>query len=251
MVATETIRIETPTGLRLAGVVHHPQIEDKGLGVVIAHGMLSSMDSDKHRSICEAVAAGGSTALRFDFRGRGESEGDPSDLTVSNEIEDILSALSFLRHRGCEKIAVVGSSLGGTVALLAGARDRGLEGLVTIAAPARLPDGPRQAWGGSGRTDGDLIEVAPGEFIHRSFFTDTERHNPISAARSIDCPWLIIHGATDTVVPVEDARLFADAAPAAEVKIHPTAGHRFDQPGERGWLVETVAGFVSDLSSGA
>jgi len=247
MAATESIRFETPSGLRLAGVVHHPQIEDNGLGVVVAHGMLSSKDSDKHRSICEAVAAGGATALRFDFRGRGESEGDPSDLTVSNEVEDLLASVASLRSRGLSRIAVVGSSLGGTVALLASARDRGLKSLVTIAAPARLPDGPRQAWRGSGRTDGDLIEVAPGEFIHRGFFTDARRHNPINSARGIDCPWLIIHGATDTVVPVEDAELLADAAPAAEVKIHPTAGHRFDQPGERGWLVETVAGFVSQL----
>ena len=249
MAATETIRIETPAGLQLAGVVHHPQMEDNRLGVVVAHGMLSSKGSDKHRSICEAVATGGATALRFDFRGRGESDGDPAELTVSNEIEDFLAALSFLRHRGCEKISGVGSSLGGTVALLAGARDRGLNGLVTIAAPARLPKGPREAWGGSGRiADGELIEVAPGEFIHRGFFTDAEHHDPIGAARSIGCPWLIVHGAADPVVPVEDATLLAEASADGELVIHPTAGHRFDQPEEREWLVEGVAGFLGSFA---
>ncbi len=249
MAATEPIRIEAPAGLLLAGVMYQPQTKDNGMGVVAAHGMLSSKDSDKHRLICEAAASGGTTALRFDFRGRGGSDGDPSDLTVSNEVEDLLASIAFLRKRGLSRIAVVGSSLGGTVALLAGAADHNLVGLVTIAAPARLPDGPREAWGGSGTVaDGDLVEVAPDQFIHRGFFTDAERHDPIGAARSIDCPWLIIHGATDSVVPVEDTELLADAAPAAEVKIHPTAGHRFDQPGERGWLVETVAGFISDLS---
>ncbi len=249
MAATETIRIETPAGLWLAGVLHRPQIEDNRLGVVVAHGMLSSKDSDKHRSICEAAASGGATALRFDFRGRGESDGDPSDLTVSNEVEDLLASIAFLRKRGRSRIAVVGSSLGGTVALLAGAVNRDPAGLVTIAAPARLPNKPRQAWSGSGTVaDGDLIEVAPGEFIHRRFFIDAECHDPIGAARTIDCPWLIIHGAADEVVPVQDAGFLADAAPASELKIHPTAGHRFDRPDEREWLVETVAGFLSDLS---
>jgi pimeloyl-ACP methyl ester carboxylesterase len=249
MAATETIRFETPAGLWLAGVLHRPQIEDNGLGVVVAHGMLSSKDSDKHRLICEAVAAGGATALRFDFRGRGESDGDPSDLTVSNEVEDLLASIAFLSERGQSRIAVVGSSLGGTVALLAGSVNRDPAGLVTIAAPARLPDKPRPAWGGSGTVvDEDPIEVAPGEFIHHSFFIDAERHDPIGAARSIGCPWLIIHGAADEVVPVQDAGFLADAAPASELKIHPTAGHRFDQPGERKWLVATVAGFISDLS---
>ena len=244
MTETETVRIETPTGLGLAGVLHHADNEGNRLGVVVAHGMLSSKDSDKHRSICEAAAEAGAVALRFDFRGRGESDGDPADLTVSNEIEDILASIASLRRRGLSRIAVVGSSLGGTVALLAGTRDRGLEGLVTIAAPARLTDGPRRAWGGSGRTEGDLIEVAPSEFIHRGFFTDAARHDPIAAARTTTCPWLVIHGAADPVVPVEDAETLAENAPNAEQMIHPTAGHRFAQAEERSWLIEQVMGFI-------
>ena len=88
---------------------------------------------------------------------------------------------------------------------------------------------------------GELIEIAPGEFIHCGFFTDAERHDPIGAARIIDRPWLIVHGEADPVVPIEDALLLSQAAPAAQLVIHPTAGHRFDQPEEREWLVETVA----------
>ena len=249
MAATETNRIETHAGLRLACVLHHPHNAGNRRGVLVAHGMLSSKDSDKHRSICEAVATGGATALRFDFRGRGESDGDPADLTVSNEIEDFLAALSFLRKRGCEKIAGVGSSLGGTVALLAGARDRGLNGLVTIAAPARLPKGPREAWGGSGRiVDGELIEVAPREFIDAGFFIDAARHDVVGAARSLSVPWLVVHGEADPVVPVGDATLLAEAAPTAELVIHPTAGHRFDQPEEREWLIARVAGFLGSFA---
>jgi uncharacterized protein len=245
---TESIRIETPAGLQLAGVVHHPQNGDTGLGVVVAHGMLSSKASDKHRLICEAVASADATALRFDFRGRGESEGDPSDLTVSNEVEDLLASIAFLGTRGLSRIAVVGSSLGGTVSLLAGARHRNLKGLVTIAAPSRLPEGPREAWGGSGlETSDHRIEVAPGEFIDARFFIDAATHDPVRAARSIDCPWLIIHGAADPVVPVGDAALLADSSPSAEVLIHPTAGHRFDQVEERKWLIQAVSEFIEGL----
>jgi dienelactone hydrolase len=252
MTAPETIRIETPAGPKLAGILHHPRVDDNAFGVVVAHGMLSSKDSDKHRSICEAVSDAGAAALRFDFRGRGESDGDPTDLTISNEVEDLMSAVAFLRARGLTRIAVIGSSLGGTVALLAGALDGGLAGLATIAAPARLPDGPRRAWGGSGRiTGGDLIEVAPGELIGRVFFIDAERHDPIGAARCIDCPWLVIHGGADDVVPVEEAKLLATANPKAELRIHATAGHRFDQPDERAWLIESVSGFALGLTNAA
>jgi len=211
--------------------------------------MLSFKGSEKHRAVCETLAASGVAALRFDFRGRGESEGEPTNLTVSNEVEDFSTVVSFLRSRGFRRIAAIGSSLGGTVALLAGARDRGLAVLVTIAAPARFPNGPREAWGGSGQVvDDRLIEVAPGEFIHREFFIDAAKHDPIQAARAIECPWLIIHGAEDPVVPVEDATLLTKNSLNAELLTHPTAGHRFDQPEEREWLIERVAGFITDHS---
>ncbi len=207
--------------------------------------MLSSKSSDKHRLICEAASAAGCAALRFDFRGRGESDGDPSILTVSNEIEDFATAVASVRERGYSRVLAVGSSLGGTVAILTGAQGLDLVGLVTIAAPARLPDEPREAWGGSGRrTDDHRIEVAPGEFIATGFFTDAARHDVIGAARSILCPWLVIHGAADPVVPVEDAALLEESAPTAELVVHPTAGHRFDQPEEREWLIERVTGFL-------
>ncbi len=210
--------------------------------------MLSSKNSDKHRLICEAAAAAGCAALRFDFRGRGESDGDPSILTVSNEIEDLAAADAFVRDLGYSRVMAVGSSLGGTVAILTGARGLDLVGLVTIAAPARLPDGPREAWGGSGRETADhRIEVAPGEFIDSGFFIDAAHHDVVGAARSISCPWLIIHGACDEVVPVDDAALLVAAHPTADLKIHPTAGHRFDLPGERKWLIQTVSDLIVDL----
>jgi len=63
--------------------MHHPEQGPTTSGVVVAHGMLSSKESDKHRMICEAAASAGTLALRFDFRGRGDSDGDPSILTVS------------------------------------------------------------------------------------------------------------------------------------------------------------------------
>ena len=72
-------------------------------------------------------------------------------------------------------------------------------------------------------------------------------HEVVGAARSISCPWLIIHGAEDPVVPVGDATFLAANAPDGELVVHPTAGHRFDQPGERKWLIERVAGFLGRI----
>ena len=45
--------------------------------------------------------------------------------------------------------------------------------------------------------------------------------------------------------------MLATANPKAELRVHPTAGHRFDQPDERGWLVEAVSSFVLGLNNAA
>ncbi|MEE4270090.1 MAG: alpha/beta fold hydrolase [Thermoanaerobaculales bacterium] len=248
MSASEPITFSSTGGLRLAGILHSPTGEPSGLGVVVAHGMLSSKASDKHRAFCEAAARLGASAIRFDFRGRGESGGDPHDLTVSNEVEDTAAAIALLRDHGADRIALVGSSLGGTVAVLAAAADREIAGLVTIAAPSRLPDRPREAWGGNGLADDDgLVEVAPGERIHRRFFTDAGQHDPVAAAGTLHCPWLIIHGGLDATVFPSDARRFAEAAPAAVLELRPNANHRFDDPTERRWLVDRVADHIAEL----
>jgi pimeloyl-ACP methyl ester carboxylesterase len=245
---TEPINILSTGSLRLAGVLHTPAGEPSGLGVVVAHGMLSSKDSDKHRAFCEAAAGLGATALRFDFRGRGSSDGEAHDLTVSHEVEDMTAAIAHLRDLGHERIALVGSSLGGTVALLTAAADNDIAGLVTIAAPASLPKRPLKAWGGSGRTnDHDLVEVAPGERIHRRFFADAACHDPVAAATSIRCPWLIIHGDLDSVVPPTDAALLASRAADSILVRRATAGHRFAETAERSWLVDQVADFLAGL----
>lgn len=251
MNSIDPITIRTTSGLCLAGRLHHPHSTTSDLGVVVAHGMFSSMASVKHTAICNAFAARGSTALRFDFRGRGESDGDPHELTVSNEIADLQAAISHLRGLGLGRIALVGSSLGGTVALLTASADNDIAGLVTIAAPSRLPDRPRKTWGGRGTIDDSgHIEVAPGERIHGDFFVDAARHDPIAAAASISCPWLIVHGVLDPVVPSDDALLLSKAAPTADRDLRPTAGHRFSDPAELDWLVRRVAGFVDSINAG-
>ena len=248
MATLESVSIPSAPGIQLAGLLHNPDDRSSHACVVVAHGMLSSKGSDKHRMICEAAAEAGVLALRFDFRGRGDSGGDPSILTVSNEIEDLSAVIAFVRDRGCSRVMVVGSSLGGSVALLVGAKNNGLLGLVTIAAPARLPNRPRDAWGGSGQSNRDnLIEVAPGEFIDAAFFRDAARHDVEAAAHALACPLLIIHGRADPVVPIDDAILLAERAPNADLVTHPTAGHRFDQPEERSWLIERVTGFIEEV----
>src|SRR5688572_26343286 len=97
MEAVQRLEFDNGRGGRLVGALHRPAGWQRGRAVVVAHGMLSSKDSDKMRQICEAAAGAGRLALRFDFGGRGESRGDGSDLSFSGDLEDLRRALEQLR----------------------------------------------------------------------------------------------------------------------------------------------------------
>ena len=208
--------------------------------VIVCHGLFSSRASNKHRAMCQRFAASGLSALRFDFAGRGDSEGDPAAVTISREIEDLQAVLDHVASIDAAPgpLVLVGSSMGGTVVILtAAARWKAvgnrLAALVTIASPAQPPRQARPAWAD-----------AAGSALSEDFFSDAPRHDPVAAARRLDLPWLVVHGEKDAVVPASAGHAMAAAAPRAELLRHPEAGHRFADPGRRAWLLDQVADFV-------
>ncbi len=245
----EEVRFRSPRGRLLAGTLHLPDVPP-ACAVVVCHGMLSSRGSPKHRAVCERAAAAGALALRFDFAGRGDSDGTPDDLTISGEIEDLMGAASFVRGGADDRVVVVGSSMGAAVAVLAAAR-LGLAGLVTVACPVELPTAPRDAWGGPPvAVDGGRVRLPDGALVPRGLFEDAGRHDVVAAARRITCPWLVLHGANDPVVPASAAAVLSRAGHRTRSVVHPAAGHRFAASSERSWLVGAIGRALAPLVAG-
>lgn len=66
----------------------------------------------------ERLGEEGIASLRFDFRGSGESEGDPTKWTIAQQVKDLSAVLDFVLAKGYLFPGLVGESLGGTVAIL-------------------------------------------------------------------------------------------------------------------------------------
>ncbi|MGE5306684.1 MAG: alpha/beta hydrolase [Alphaproteobacteria bacterium] len=229
----ERISFTNSRGDKLSGVLHHPTNAAPRGAVILCHGMESNKNSEKIVSLGAALAGRGILALRFDFSYAGESSGKFEDITYSGEVDDLRAAYALVRNRHPGKIAILGSSMGGTVALLFAAEEPAVAALVTVAAPVHPEEFPRRAltpkqideWRNRGFT------FHHGQRLNVSLLHDLEKINILEAAARIICPVLIVHGDADEVVPVKEAHeLHGRLTDSKKLLILKGGDHRLSDP---------------------
>lgn len=198
--------------LKIVGIFHRIKETDAPI-VVTCHGMLSTKDSEKYLEIANVLTSSGINAFRFDFRGCGESEGYFTDSTVTARLRDLEAVLQYI-HDMFENVALLGSSLGGTLSILAASKFKTIKTIVTWAAPILLK--------------GILIPLKG--VILQKFIEDLENIDITGAAKEVS-NILIIHGEQDKIVPVKDAyTLFKLVKEPKKLKIIKNMDHRFTNP---------------------
>lgn len=229
----ESISFQNCRGDTLSGVLHHPAGVKSDGAVILCHGMESNKNSEKLVFLSEALARRGILTLRFDFAYVGESSGKFADITYSGEVDDLKAAYALVQNRQTGKTAILGSSMGGSVALLFAAQEPTVAALVTIAAPLHPENFPKrvltreqlQQWRERGFT------VYNGQRLNVSLLDDLERINVSESARKIHCPVLILHGDADEIVPVEEAYELDSCLPNSKrLTILRGTDHRLSDP---------------------
>jgi pimeloyl-ACP methyl ester carboxylesterase len=124
-------------GLRLHGVVRLPDALAPGErrpAFLVLHGFGGNCKSQNVMQPTRVLSEFGYVTLRFDMRGCGESEGEFGRVICLEEVEDLRNALTWLAAHPAvdpERIAVIGSSFGGAVAVYAGGVDERIAAVVS------------------------------------------------------------------------------------------------------------------------
>jgi dipeptidyl aminopeptidase/acylaminoacyl peptidase len=205
-------------GTPVVGVLHLPR-SGPAPCVVACHGMGASKESDKYLLLGREFPEAGLALARFDFRGSGESGGLYRNATIASRIADLDVVLDHLAaHPSLDgRFGLLGSSLGGFVALWVASRRRRVMPVVTWNAPASL------AALANSRCD-DV--TSPGAALVAE----------VRAGRHVDAPagsshLLVVQGGADDVVPPEHGRtLFERATEPRELCLLPGADHRLSDP---------------------
>lgn len=125
-------------GKRILGALHTPGGPARPGALVFLHGW-AGYRIGPHQMFIKAArlaAERGFVCLRFDFRGRGDSEGDAADTTLSTMIQDAQAAVELVcAETGVERVALVGDCSGSEAAIGAGPLDERIDSLVLWSAP--------------------------------------------------------------------------------------------------------------------
>jgi fermentation-respiration switch protein FrsA (DUF1100 family) len=176
---------------------------------------------DRARFLCRA----GYSVLLIDFQATGESEGD--HITFGwKESRDVLAAVDFLRHIDpTDRIAIIGSSLGGAAALLATPPPK-VDALVLEEVYPTIEIATRNRMENYLGRIGRMMTPILMNQLHWRLGISASQLRPVDHIASVECPLLIISGEKDrNTRPADTRMLFERARSPKQLWFVPNAGH--------------------------
>ena len=127
------------SGMKLSAEITFPDLwstEKKYPAIVLNNGYTGN--KEEYDATVRALTGCGFITLQFDSRGTGQSEGVKGRMMCGTEwIEDIDCAVTYISHVesvDMNRIAVVGCSMGGALAVVAAAKDKRIKCVVAMCA---------------------------------------------------------------------------------------------------------------------
>ena len=245
--ASEKVEFKGATGETLSGVLERPDGEVRAWAV-FAHCFTCSKTGLAASRIARGLAANGIGALRFDFTGLGESDGDFSDTGFSTNVADLARAVGWMGEQGREVSLMVGHSLGGAATVVAAAQLPVIKAVVTIGAPSdadHVVDQFAQSVPEIEAKGEAVVDLAGRPFtLRKSFIDDVKGARVRDAAAALKRPFLVMHSPIDSVVGIDNATgLFISAKHPKSFVSLDNAGHLLTKPEEADFAVEVITGW--------
>jgi dipeptidyl aminopeptidase/acylaminoacyl peptidase len=199
-------------GLEVQAVVRRPPSGASGPAIVFVHG---SVDPEQYSGLTEydevadLLVDSGYTVVSPDLRSHGDSD-DGAAWEVDMDVGATLDVVNAVRATAAdpridpERIAIVGHSSGGTLAVKASVVDPQAAGAVVAISPSHVSPWEEVRWFLSGRPQYDTVVAAHGDIQESpQFWRDVSALTYVDRAAA---PLLVMHGTGDETVPISWSR---------------------------------------------
>ncbi|MBP8072529.1 MAG: alpha/beta hydrolase [Brevundimonas sp.] len=223
------------------------RVDGEGPTVVWIGGFRSDMEGTKAVALDAAARERGWDYVRYDHFAHGKSSGDWRKATIGRWREDAICMIDSLKG----PVVLVGSSMGGWVALLAAlARPGRMAGLVLINPAQDFTE--RLMWPGLADherqtilRDGEIVIVEEGfgEYVLTlGMFEEGRDWLLLGAPLRIAAPVHILQGRADDVVPWRHSTALVERLTGGDVRLDLIEGgdHRLSTPDDLERLIEAV-----------
>ena len=243
--AAEFLRVGMGDDARDIAVLHRPSTSREDAPTLVwLGGYRSDMTGTKAVELDRFAAENGIACLRLDYSGHGASGGDFQKGTISRWLEE---ALAVVRQKAPSRVVLIGSSMGGWIALrmVEELRKAGgtpsVAGLVLIA-PApdftadliepSLTDAEKRSLEDKGYFE-EHSEYSPEPNIFtRALMEDGQQNRVLTGIITTGCPVHILQGMRDPDVPYQHALKLLEHLPADDVVLTliRDGDHRLSRP---------------------
>lgn len=255
--ATSRIAVGEGEQFREIALVHRAGRATDSPMLVWLGGYRSDMSGTKALEMERLAEELGLPSLRFDYSGHGVSGGEFRNGTISRWLEE---SLAVIAAHSAREIILVGSSMGGWIALramqelkkLSGSKVKGL----VLIAPApdftseliepALSDAERQSLDEKGYFE-EPSEYSPEPNIFtRKLIEDGRENRVLTGIIETDCPIHILQGMRDEDVPFQHALKLVEFLPADDVVLTliRDGDHRLSRPQDIERMRAAIVGLV-------
>ena len=233
-------------GEKLCAVISKPAEDFKAPIIILCHGFDSSKEARSVLALEKELNVKNLNTFRIDLYAHGESDGKFENITVSEAVDDILRAISFLKSQGFAKVGLVGSSFGGLAAILAAAKSHDLFVLALRSPASDLNELLLNDWGEAGllKWKHEGVSQNHNKDLKYNFVLDAQKNIGYEVAGKIFVPTLIVHGDADQRVPINQSQQLASLIPGCHLEIIKDADHSYTKPEFFDIMINKIVNFI-------
>lgn len=229
----------------LAGRLDLPKGAPKAFALW-AHCFSCTKDIFAASRVASGLTDRGIAVLRFDFTGLGMSEGEFANTNFSSNVDDLISAVDYLRDNHQAPKILIGHSFGGAAVLAGAARVPEAEAVCTIGAPsdpAHVAHNFQSSRAEIEEKGEAKVLLAGRPFkIKKQFLDDIEGQNLKKQIGQMKKALLVLHSPIDATVGVENAGEIFQAAkhPKSFVSLD-KADHLLSRKHDASYVADMIA----------